>query len=183
MPRAAVLVLLLSVFASAAPAQDRDIVATGGSLFARLLNSGPYFGTARAGWVRDMTPAQIYAEVDHWVERGLRGLRGLRGFKAKGIAPEQLHTLIERAHFHGLTVTGHVDSGNRNSVNPRDAILVGVDRIEHFVCGDALVADRSAYASFDYMTFDTPEFRRIAALYRQHHANCDAQRRRLLRQG
>ena len=29
--------------------------------------------------------------------------------------------MIERAHFHGLTVTGHLDSGNRNSVNPRDA--------------------------------------------------------------
>jgi imidazolonepropionase-like amidohydrolase len=136
----------------------------------RLLNSGPYFGTARAGWLPDMTPAQIYAEVDHWAERGVRG------FKAKGIRPEQLRALIERAHFHGLTVTGHLDSGNRNSVNPRDAILMGIDRIEHFVGGDAFVADRSAYASFDHMTFDTPEFRRIAALYRQHHANYNATR-------
>jgi hypothetical protein len=53
---------------------------------------------------------------------------------------------------------------------------MGIDRIEHFVGGDAFVADRSAYASFDHMTFDTPEFRRIAALYRQHHANYNATR-------
>jgi imidazolonepropionase-like amidohydrolase len=136
----------------------------------RLLNSGPYFGTARAGWVADVTPAQIRADVDHWAERGARG------FKAKGIRSEQLRALIERAHFHGLTVTGHLDSGNRNSVNPRDAILMGIDRIEHFVGGDAFAADRSAYASFDHMTFETPEFRRIAALYRQHHTNYNATR-------
>lgn len=134
----------------------------------RLLNSGPYFGTARPGWDRDITTQQIYAEVDHWAERGVRG------FKAKGITPDALRALIERAHFHGLTVTGHLDSGNRNSVNPRDAILMGIDRIEHFMGGDAFTADRSAYASYEHMTFDTPEFGRIAELYRQEHAYFDA---------
>jgi imidazolonepropionase-like amidohydrolase len=135
----------------------------------RLLNSGPYFGTARPGWPRDMTAAQIYADVDKWAELGARG------FKAKGISPAQLKALIERAHFHGLTVTGHLDSGNRNSVNPRDAILMGIDRIEHFPGGDAFVAERSAYASYERMTsFDTPEFTRIAALFKQHHAYFDA---------
>lgn len=136
----------------------------------RILNSGPYFGTARTGWATDATPEQIHAEVDYWAERGARG------FKAKGIAPAQLRALIERAHFHGLTVTGHLDSGNRNSVNPRDAILMGIDRIEHFVGGDAFLGDRPAYTSFEAMTFDTPEFRRIAALYRQHRVNYDATR-------
>ena len=137
----------------------------------RLLNSGPYFGTARgATFGPDYTPEQVRADVDLWAERGARG------FKAKGITAPQLRALIERAHFHGLTVTGHLDSGNRNSVNPRDAILMGIDRIEHFVGGDAFAADRSAYASFETMTFDTPEFRRIAALYRQHRAYYDATR-------
>jgi imidazolonepropionase-like amidohydrolase len=137
----------------------------------RLLNSGPYFGTARGvSFGPDYTPEQIRADVDHWAELGARG------FKAKGITAPQLRALIERAHFHGLTVTGHLDSGNRTSVNPRDAILMGIDRIEHFVGGDAFVADRSAYASFETMTFDTPEFRRIAALYRQHHVYYDATR-------
>ena len=134
----------------------------------RLLNSGPYFGSARPGWDRNTTREQIYADVDHWVELGVKG------FKAKGINPEQLRALIERAHFHGLTVTGHLDSGARTSVNPRDAILMGIDRIEHFMGGDAFTPDRSAYASFEHMTFDTPEFKRIAALYREHHAYYDA---------
>ena len=134
----------------------------------RLLSSGPYFGTARPGWTSAITRDSIYAEVDHWAELGVRG------FKAKGIGPDQLRALIERAHSHGLTVTGHLDSGNRNSVNPRDAILMGIDRIEHFMGGDAFPADRSAYASLEHMTFDTPEFARIVALYQRQHVFYDA---------
>jgi imidazolonepropionase-like amidohydrolase len=134
----------------------------------RLLNSGPYFGTARPGWNRAITTQQIRDEVDHWAELGVKG------FKAKGITPEQLAALVDRAHVHGLTVTGHLDSGNRNSVNPRDAILMGIDRIEHFLGGDAFTPDRSAYASYEHMTFDTPEFQRIAALFRQQHVYFDA---------
>src|SRR5689334_3079617 len=134
----------------------------------RLLNSGPYFGTARPDWNRQITQQQIDSEVDYWAERGVKG------FKAKGINPEQLRALIERAHFHGLTVTGHLDSGNRNSVNPRDAILMGIDRIEHFMGGDAFTPDKSAYASYEHMTFATPEFKRIAQLYKNEHAYFDA---------
>jgi imidazolonepropionase-like amidohydrolase len=134
----------------------------------RLLNSGPYFGSARPGWDRNITVDSIYAEVDHWAELGVRG------FKAKGIQPYQLRALIERAHQHGLTVTGHLDSGFGNSVNPRDAILMGIDRIEHFMGGDAFTPDRPAYASYERMKFNTPEFRRIAALYRQQHVYFDA---------
>ncbi|HEX3865602.1 MAG TPA: amidohydrolase family protein [Gemmatimonadaceae bacterium] len=134
----------------------------------RLLNSGPYFGTARPGWNRDITRDEIYAEVDHWAELGVKG------FKAKGITPDELRALIERAHLHGVTVTGHLDSGNRNSVNPRDAILMGIDRIEHFMGGDAFPADKSAYASYEHMTFDTPAFKRISQMYKQYHTYFDA---------
>ena len=135
----------------------------------RLFNSGPYFGTARPGWNRNITTAEIYAEVDRWAELGARG------FKAKGITAPQLKALIERAHFHGLTVTGHLDSGNGSSVNPRDAILLGIDRIEHFTGGDAFPATASAYASYERMTsFDTPEFARIVALYKQTRTYYDA---------
>jgi imidazolonepropionase-like amidohydrolase len=134
----------------------------------RLLNSGPYFGTARPGWNRNITAQQISDEVDHWAELGVKG------FKAKGITPDELKALIERAHLHGLTVTGHLDSGNRNSVNPRDAILMGIDRIEHFMGGDAFTPDRSAYASYEHMTFDTPAFKKIAALYETQHVYFDA---------
>lgn len=137
----------------------------------RLLNSGPYFGTARPGWKRDISVDSIYAEVDHWAELGVRG------FKAKGIAPYQLQALVERAHQHGLTVTGHLDSGFHGSVNPRDAILMGIDRIEHFMGGDAYPADRSAYASlenFTDATFASPEYLRTFQLYIQHHVYYDA---------
>jgi imidazolonepropionase-like amidohydrolase len=135
----------------------------------RLMNSGPYFGTARPGWNRSAeTPEQIAKEVDHWAELGVKG------FKAKGITPDELRALIERAHFHGLTVTGHLDSGNRNSVNPRDAITMGIDRIEHFMGGDAFTPDKSAYASYEHMTFDTPAFKKIAALYKTQHVYFDA---------
>lgn len=134
----------------------------------RLLNSGPYFGTARPGWDRNMTRDSIYAEVDHWAELGVKG------FKAKGINAVQLRALIERAHVYGLTVTGHLDSGFGTSVNPRDAILMGIDRIEHFMGGDAFTPDKSAYASYEHMTFDTPAFRKIAALYKTQHVYFDA---------
>jgi len=134
----------------------------------RLLNSGPYFGTARPGWNRQITRQQIDSEVDYWAERGAKG------FKAKGITPDELRALIDRAHLHGLTVTGHLDSGNRNSVNPRDAILMGIDRIEHFMGGDAFVAERSAYESYEHMESNTPAFTRIADLYKQQHVYFDA---------
>ena len=99
---------------------------------------------------------------------------GIKGIKTKGITPDELKAVIERAHFHGLTVTGHLDSGNRNSVNPRDAVIMGIDRIEHFMGGDAFMADKSAYASYEDMTFDTPAFKKIAALFKAHHAYFDA---------
>lgn len=108
----------------------------------RLLNSGPYYGSWRKGWDGEaMTPDSIRAEVDYWVERGARG------FKTKGISPEHLAPLIERVHHHGLTVTGHLESGFRNTVNPRDAIHMGIDRVEHFLGGGMMPSDRSAYAS------------------------------------
>ena len=134
----------------------------------RIMNSGPYFGSARPGWNRDATPDQIREEVDYWVAQGAMG------FKAKGIGPVHLRALIEQAHVHGLPVTGHLDSGARNSVNPRDAIMMGIDRIEHFMGGDGMPATRSAYASLVELEPDTLEFRRIAALYIRHRVNFDA---------
>lgn len=128
----------------------------------RLFNSGPYYGSWRQGWSRNISADSIRAEVDYWVAQGAHG------FKAKGISPEHLDALIKAAHAHGATVTGHLDSGARNSVNPRDAILMGIDRVEHFVGGDAMPADRSAYASLEVMTPDTPGFREAVALYVEH---------------
>ena len=117
----------------------------------RVFSSGPYFGTARPGWrVQEMTPDRIRREVDLWVERGAKG------FKAKGIQPDHLRALIAAAHRHGLSVTGHLDSGVRATVNPRDAILMGIDRIEHFLGGDAISGERSAYASLEALDLSDP---------------------------
>ena len=133
----------------------------------RLFNSGPYFGRWRPGWT-DISADSIAAEVDHWVNQGARG------FKAKSISPKHLQALIEAAHRRGVTVTGHLDSGFRGSVNPRDAILMGIDRVEHFLGGDAILGDRSAYRSLENLDPGTPEFEDIAALYIRHGVFFDA---------
>ncbi len=135
---------------------------------ARLHRSGPYFGSARVGWDPDFTAEDIHRQVDALVAEGVAG------FKAKTITAPHLEALIERAHHHGLTVTGHLGSGFRNSVNPRDAVNLGIDRIEHFMGGDAMPADRSAYASLVEMTSDMPEFARVMKLYLEKGANYDA---------
>ncbi len=133
-----------------------------------IFSSGPYFGSWRQGWDRDATAEDIYREVDSLATAGVAG------FKAKGITPGHLQALIARAHLHGLTVTGHLGSGFRNSVNPRDAILMGIDRVEHFLGGDAMPATQSAYASLEALEPNTAEFDSIVALYLRHHVFFDA---------
>ena len=134
----------------------------------RVWSAGPYFGPARPGWNPDATAEEIAAEVDVWAERGVAG------FKVKRISPRQLAAVIESAHRHGLTVTGHLDSGFNDTTNPRDAILLGIDRVEHFLGGDALPAGRPAYDSFEAnVRPDTPEFARIVELFLEHHVYFD----------
>lgn len=153
------------------PEQMRELrirIERGERIGPRIFNSGPYFGAAAPGWDPEITAEEIRRRVDHWAERGARG------FKAKRIRPEHLRALIERAHQHGLTVTGHLESGFNHSVNPRDAILMGIDRVEHFLGGDAFPADRPAYESLVRFAPGTPEFERIVALYLEHNVFFDA---------
>ncbi len=135
---------------------------------ARLFQSGPYFGRAREGWDDATTAEQIYEEVDFWAARGVRN------FKAKRPAPEHLRALIERAHLHGATVAGHLDSRYRENVNPADGILMGIDRVEHFLGGEDLADDRSAYASLQYLDLDSPHLDSIIQLYIRHNVFFDA---------
>lgn len=121
----------------------------------KLLNSGPYFGRARPGWARNKSAQEIREEVDFWAGKGVGG------FKAKSIDPNSLKVLIEQAHTHGLTVTGHLDSGYRGSVNPRDAVSMGIDRIEHFLGGDAMPNTKSAYQSLQNIKAGTKEYEEI----------------------
>ncbi len=151
----------------------RERIAAGEQVGPRLYNSGPYYGTARPGWDHAvMTPDSIQAEVDLWSRRGARG------FKAKGIRPEQLAALIEAGHRNGRTVTAHLDSGFRGSVNPRDAVLMGIDRIEHFMGGDAIEGDRPAYSSLEALDLSDPltatRVRDVIDLYKRHGVFFDA---------
>ncbi len=147
----------------------RERIDAGQQIGPRIYNSGPYFGTARPGWKSPlMTPDSIEREVDYWAARGVRAL------KAKGITPAQLEALIDAGHRHGLTVTGHLDSGFRNSVNPRAAILMGIDRIEHFMGGDAITSDKPAYSSLEVLDTSRPEVHAIIELYLQHNVVFDA---------
>ena len=151
--------------------ETRIAIDAGRRVGPRIFNSGPYFGSARQGWDADAIDRDsIRAEVAYWAARGARG------FKAKGIGPDHLRWLIDAAHEHGLTVTGHLDSGYRGSVNPRDAIRMGIDRVEHFMGGDAMPATRSAYASLVGMTPDMPEFQAIIDLFLEEEVFFDATR-------
>ena len=142
--------------------ETRKRIDSGQQIGPRLYNSGPYYGTARRGWNQNWTAEDIYKDVDYWAAQGARG------FKAKGISPAHLEALIERAHMHGLTVTGHFDSGFRNSTNARDAILMGVDRVEHILGGDALDSMKQAYPSWNVVDIKSKEFKDIVALFVSH---------------
>lgn len=125
----------------------------------RLLRSGQYFGSTRLDWDPDITAEEIHAEVDAlWAE-------GVRNFKAKGASPEHIRALVERAHHHGGTVTGHVDSGARGSTNSVDAIEAGIDRIEHILGGYVLDREQSAYPVWNQVDTTSAEFRRTVELF------------------
>jgi imidazolonepropionase-like amidohydrolase len=147
----------------------RQRIERGEQIGPRIHSSGPYFGTARPGWVNSQWSAErIRKEVDLWAARGVRG------FKAKGISRDHLPALIDQAHRYGLPVTGHLDSGSGSSVNPRDAIYMGIDRIEHFLGGDAIVSTRGAYASLQDLDVTRAEVGHIIDLYLKRNVYYDA---------
>jgi imidazolonepropionase-like amidohydrolase len=134
----------------------------------RILHSGPYYGSAAPDWNPNFTEQQIRDRVDYWAKRGALG------FKAKGITKEHLVILIDQAHKHKLTVTGHLDSGFKNSVNPQDAIKMGIDRVEHFLGGDLLLATTSAYNSLKDLDPADPRLEEIIQLYIKNGVYFDA---------
>jgi imidazolonepropionase-like amidohydrolase len=149
--------------------QARRRIERGEQIGARIHSSGPYYGTARPGWRNaDWTEERIRTDVDKWAANGVRG------FKAKGITRDHLPILIDQAHKYGLPVTGHLDSGSGTSVNPRDAIHMGIDRIEHFMGGDAIVSTRGAYASLEALDVTRPEVDAIIKLYLARNVYYDA---------
>ena len=143
-------------------------IAAGTQLGPRLYRAGPYFGTVRPDFNHDWTAEQVMAAVDEAVANGARS------FKAKGIRGLQLEALIERAHHHGLTVTAHLDSGFRNSVNTADAIAMGIDRIEHFLGGEMTPPSAPAYTSLAAWTADTPGLEPAIQRFLDHQVVFDA---------
>lgn len=117
---------------------QRDRIEAGQAIGPRLFVSGPYFGGFRCeyqvkvaaddciAWPNDITEQEIRNEVDKWAALGVISI------KIKQATPEEAKILIDQAHKNGMTTAGHL--GNYHieyDVTTRDAILMGMDRIEH----------------------------------------------------
>jgi imidazolonepropionase-like amidohydrolase len=118
--------------------RQRDLVDAGEAAGPRLFASGPYFGGFRCeysirtaaddcpAWPNDITEAEIREEVDYWAKQGVVSI------KIKQATPGEAKILIEQAHRNGMTTTGHLANyDGEYDVSIRDAILMGIDRIEH----------------------------------------------------
>ncbi len=116
----------------------RDLIDAGEATGPRLFASGPYFGAFRCeysiktaaddciAWPNDITEDEIRQEVDKWAEQGVISI------KIKQASPGEAKILIEQAHKNGMTATGHLSNYNvEYDVTLRDAILMGMDRVEH----------------------------------------------------
>lgn len=118
--------------------RQRELIDAGEATGPRLFASGPYFGGFRCeynvatadddciAWPNDISEAEIRAEVDYWAAQGVVSI------KIKQATPGEAKILIEQAHKHGMTATAHLaDYEGGYDVHPRDAILMGLDRLEH----------------------------------------------------
>ena len=118
--------------------RQRDLVDAGESTGPRLFNSGPYFGGFRCeyavdtaaddciAWPNDITEEEIRGEVDYWAGQGVISI------KIKQATPGEAMILIDQAHKNGMTTTSHLANyDGEYDVHLRDAILMGLDRVEH----------------------------------------------------
>jgi imidazolonepropionase-like amidohydrolase len=118
--------------------EQRELIDTGAAIGPRLFASGPYFGAFRCeysieiaaddcvGWPNDISEAEIRNEVDKWAERGVISI------KIKQASPREAEILIEQAHRRGMTTSAHLANYRvEYDVHLRDAILMGLDRVEH----------------------------------------------------
>ena len=145
----------------------KDLINSGKWAGPRVFASGPYFGSARPGW-KDYSKSEIYAQVDKWAAKGVDG------FKTKGGDPETIKYLVDRAHFHGLTVAGHLGSGYRNSTNSIDAIDSGIDRVEHILGGFVLDSTQAAYPVWNEVDTTSADFKKTVDYFIDHSVYFDA---------
>jgi imidazolonepropionase-like amidohydrolase len=117
---------------------QRNRIESGNAIGPRLLSSGPYFGAFRCeysikvaedeciAWPNDITEQEIRDEVDKWAGKGVVSI------KIKQATPAEAQIIIDQAQKNGLTTTGHLANYNvEYDVSTRDAIRMGIDRIEH----------------------------------------------------
>lgn len=118
--------------------EQRDRIDAGTAPGPRLFVSGPYFGGFRCeyqvkvaeddciGWPNDITEGEIRREVDIWAEQGVVSI------KIKQATPDEMRVLIDQAHRNGMTTAAHLANYNvEYDVDLRQAILMGLDRVEH----------------------------------------------------
>jgi len=118
--------------------KQRDLIDGGKETGPRLFASGPYMGGFRCeyqvetadddciAWPNDITELEIRAEVDYWADRGVNSI------KIKQATPIEAGILIDQAHQRGMTTSGHLSNyAWTYDVDPREAIAMGLDRLEH----------------------------------------------------
>jgi imidazolonepropionase-like amidohydrolase len=118
----------------------RDRIDSGKQPGARIFPSGPYFGAFRCeykikkaeddcpAWPNTITEKQIRDDLDYWASRGVRSI------KIKQSTPNEMRILIDQAHKHGITTTSHLGNyAGGWDVHTKDAILMGLDRVEHWM--------------------------------------------------
>ncbi|MCX2743769.1 amidohydrolase family protein [Mangrovivirga sp. M17] len=133
-----------------AVAKYKTNVSLNRSVGPRILNSGPYFGHGNKEWSDSMSKEEIYQTIDYWADRGVNGL------KVKDISETHLQYVIDRGHKHGLTVTGHLHHKAHPEVGSQIAIPLGIDRLEHFIGGDALPGNTTGYTEIAALDLSDP---------------------------
>ena len=117
---------------------QRDLIEAGDAIGPRLFVSGPYFGAFRCeyqvkvaadecvAWPNNISEEEIRNEVDKWAQQGVVSI------KIKQATPNEAKIIIEQAHKNNMTTAAHLVNYNvEYDVSTRDAILMGIDRIEH----------------------------------------------------
>lgn len=118
--------------------EQRDRIDAGEAAGPRVFASGPYFGGFRCeyavktaaddciAWPNDITEEEIRQEVRKWAGQGVVSI------KIKQATPGEMKVLIEEAHTNGMTAAAHLANYHGEyDVSLRDAILMGLDRVEH----------------------------------------------------
>jgi imidazolonepropionase-like amidohydrolase len=139
----------------------RDRIERGEAIGPRIFASGPYFGAFRCeyqietaaddciGWPNDITEQEIRAEVDHWADRGVTSI------KIKQATPQEMGVVIDQAHKRGMTTAGHLeDYQGHFDVDPKHAIELGIDRIEHRMALEEETLERSEHEAIVALFLD-----------------------------